>query len=57
MTTIYSNKLDAAERGRIERLEIFDEFEEWILLQNHYCICLAQQYTDETKEAANSISL
>ena len=41
MTTIYSKKLDATERSRIERLEIFDEFEEWNLIQAHYCIVVA----------------
>lgn len=32
MDKVYSQKLDAAEKARIEKLEIFDEFEEWILL-------------------------
>ena len=32
MNVVYSSKLDAAERSRIEKLEIFDEFEEWELL-------------------------
>ena len=38
MTDVYSKCLNAAERNRIERLEMFDEFEEWLLLQSHYCI-------------------
>ncbi len=25
---------------RIERLELFDEFEEWHLIQGHYCVCV-----------------
>ena len=29
---------DAADVRRIERLEIFDELEEWHLIQAHYCI-------------------
>lgn len=33
--------LDRDEVKRIERLELFDEFEEWHLIQSHYCICLA----------------
>ena len=42
MNTIYKTKLNAeGEKTRIERLEMFDEFEEWELLQSHYCICLA----------------
>ena len=32
MSVVYSSKLDATERSRIERLELFDEFEEWDLL-------------------------
>lgn len=32
--------LDPALLRRIERLEIFDEFEEWDLIQSHYCIAL-----------------
>lgn len=32
MSQVYSLKLDHAERIRIEKLEIFDEFEEWELL-------------------------
>ena len=32
MDVIYRDRLDATERQRIERLEIFDEFEEWNLL-------------------------
>ena len=33
MTTIYRDKLnDQGEKSRIEKLELFDEFEEWDLL-------------------------
>lgn len=32
MIVVYSNKLEATERHRIEKLEMFDEFEEWELL-------------------------
>jgi len=42
MSQIYAEKLnDQGERSRIEGLEMFDEFEEWQLLQGHYCITLA----------------
>ena len=33
--------VDAAERARVMALETFDEFEEWDLLQGHYCVTLA----------------
>ena len=42
MDTIYATRLNGeGEKTRIERLEMFDEFEEWELLQSHYCITLA----------------
>ena len=43
MDKVYTFHLDAAERIRIEKLEMFDEFEEWQLLQNHYCLTLAKR--------------
>jgi tRNA wybutosine-synthesizing protein 4 len=47
MSVVYSSKLDAGERLRIEKLEIFDEFEEWYLLQSHYCLCLGKRVGDK----------
>ena len=42
MNRIYAEKLnESGEKSRIERLEMMDEFEEWDLLQSHYCITLA----------------
>ena len=42
MNKIYQQKLnDEGEKARIERLEMLDEFEEWELLQSHYCITVA----------------
>ncbi|GBG79665.1 hypothetical protein CBR_g29813 [Chara braunii] len=38
MDNIYSCHLDRDDIRRIERLEIFDEFEEWHIMQEHYCI-------------------
>jgi hypothetical protein len=32
MNDVYHIKLEGAEKARIEKLEIFDEFEEWELL-------------------------
>lgn len=32
MNVIYGVKLDSVERARIEKIEIFDEFEEWEML-------------------------
>ncbi|CAM6084519.1 unnamed protein product [Calypogeia fissa] len=38
MDVIYNQHLDPIDRRRIERLEIFDEFEEWHIMQEHYCV-------------------
>ncbi|KAL6783840.1 hypothetical protein ACKKBG_A03735 [Auxenochlorella protothecoides x Auxenochlorella symbiontica] len=35
--------LEPRDRRRIETLEIFDEFEEWDLIQAHYCIAMGVQ--------------
>eukprot|EP00262_Sarcandra_glabra_P008242 TRINITY_DN21566_c0_g1_i2.p1 TRINITY_DN21566_c0_g1~~TRINITY_DN21566_c0_g1_i2.p1 ORF type:complete len:338 (+),score=63.34 TRINITY_DN21566_c0_g1_i2:135-1148(+) len=41
MLRIYSNFIETQERRRIERLELFDEFEEWHMMQEHYCVVYA----------------
>ncbi|KAL1322606.1 hypothetical protein HN51_067613 [Arachis hypogaea] len=41
MLRIYNDFIDAQERRRIERLELFDEFEEWYMMQEHYCVAIA----------------
>ncbi|OAY70520.1 tRNA wybutosine-synthesizing protein 4, partial [Ananas comosus] len=52
MLKIYNEFLDIQERRRIERLELFDEFEEWYMMQassssnlyfkmEHYCVAYA----------------
>ncbi|PSS24106.1 TRNA wybutosine-synthesizing protein like [Actinidia chinensis var. chinensis] len=41
MLRVYSQFIDAQERRRIERLELFDEFEEWYMMQEHYCVAYA----------------
>ena len=48
---VYTLKLDPTEKARIEKLEIFDEFEEWELLQSHYCICLGKRIKDAERAA------
>ena len=35
--------IDAAERTRVERLERFDEVEEWQLISSHYCVSWAHR--------------
>ncbi|CAH1412211.1 unnamed protein product [Lactuca virosa] len=41
MLKIYTSFIDPQERQRIERLELFDEFEEWYMMQEHYCVTIA----------------
>lgn len=55
MNEVYYKKLDQNERNRIEKLEIFDEFEEWDLLQNHYCLCLGKKIKEQ--EISSLISI
>lgn len=41
MLKIYSDFIEVQDRRRIERLELFDEFEEWYMMQEHYCVAYA----------------
>ncbi|CAA0813556.1 Leucine carboxyl methyltransferase [Striga hermonthica] len=41
MLKVYRTFIEAEERRRIERLELFDEFEEWYMMQEHYCVTCA----------------
>ncbi|GMH22365.1 hypothetical protein Nepgr_024208 [Nepenthes gracilis] len=41
MLRVYGEFIDAQEKHRIERLELFDEFEEWHMMQEHYCVAYA----------------
>jgi tRNA wybutosine-synthesizing protein 4 len=53
MDKLYSLRLDTAERQKIEKIEIFDEFEEWVLLQSHYCLTLGKRFNCEGAEKVN----
>ena len=57
MDHVYQNKLDQQEKARIEKLELFDEFEEWTLLQSHYCLCFAKRVATAAAEQAKSVHL
>ncbi|PFH37136.1 leucine carboxyl methyltransferase [Besnoitia besnoiti] len=41
MNTIYDKFLPVQEKQRVQRLELFDELEEWRLIQAHYSIAVA----------------
>jgi len=49
MLRIHNSQLNSTEKSRIEALEMFDEFEEWDLIQTHYCICIGSKLSDETE--------
>jgi tRNA wybutosine-synthesizing protein 4 len=67
MYDIYQRHIDTEQRRRIERIEMLDEFEEWTMLQKHYCIVWASlsatsstdldwsfQQDSQTEEDSNS---
>jgi tRNA wybutosine-synthesizing protein 4 len=43
MNDVYGHYIDRAVLRRAERIEIFDEFEEWHLIQGHYCISIGMR--------------
>ncbi|KMZ64291.1 hypothetical protein ZOSMA_377G00020 [Zostera marina] len=54
MRKLYSDFIDVGERQRIERLELFDEFEEWYMMQEHYCVAYA---VNDSKVSRNFFSI
>jgi tRNA wybutosine-synthesizing protein 4 len=48
MNDICNKILDRNELSRLNRIEMFDEMEEWRLLQAHYCIVWATRDTHKT---------
>ena len=46
MNQFYQELIPAEERGRVEHLEPFDEYEEWHLKCNHYMMLCAYQKTE-----------
>eukprot|EP00921_Rhytidocystis_pertsovi_P015411 GHVQ01024494.1.p1 GENE.GHVQ01024494.1~~GHVQ01024494.1.p1 ORF type:complete len:223 (-),score=24.52 GHVQ01024494.1:1251-1919(-) len=51
MNSIYDHLLTPQERSRIQRLEIFDEIEEWRLIQAHYIILVTANWQRHHREA------
>ena len=57
MNQVYYEYLDAKDVSRIQRLELFDELEEWHLIQGHYSIVVAvNENIDNTKSLGNASS-
>eukprot|EP00884_Botryococcus_braunii_P017006 jgi/Botrbrau1/398/Bobra.110_2s0051.2 len=53
MDTIYARHIDPQDRLRAERLEIFDELEEWHLIQQHYCLAIGIKDASGVLDAVN----
>jgi hypothetical protein len=47
MYDLYNNLIERDIKIRIERIEFFDEYEEWILILRHYCIVVAVKEFDQ----------
>ena len=52
MNDVYYKFLDKGDLARVEKLEIFDEFEEWHIMQAHYCLLVGATAVDEEATAA-----
>ena len=50
MNAVYDAVLSAEEKSRVHRLEIFDELEEWRMIQSHYFLLWAFR-TDDPQHA------
>jgi hypothetical protein len=50
MRVIYEKFIPRNDRQRIEKLELFDEFEEWTLFSLHYCIAMAVNLPENNDE-------
>eukprot|EP01023_Acetabularia_acetabulum_P013416 TRINITY_DN16453_c0_g1_i2.p1 TRINITY_DN16453_c0_g1~~TRINITY_DN16453_c0_g1_i2.p1 ORF type:complete len:193 (-),score=21.85 TRINITY_DN16453_c0_g1_i2:53-631(-) len=53
MDSIYREIIERVEREKIEKLEIFDEFEEWHMIQQHYCIAIGVNDNARQLEGSN----
>ena len=54
MLKLYDRIISKEERNRIEKIELMDEFEEWNLIQSHYCFGVAVKNSDKQYEAMNN---
>lgn len=50
MNTIYYEVIDTNEINRISRLEIFDEFEEYHMMQSHYFFLVSKKALGSYKD-------
>jgi len=58
MNDVYKYYLPVDELKRVEKIELFDEYEEWHLIQGHYCISMASlPPTSSSDSSSNSNDL
>eukprot|EP00919_Chromeraceae_sp_WS-2016_P048176 GHVR01114148.1.p1 GENE.GHVR01114148.1~~GHVR01114148.1.p1 ORF type:complete len:140 (+),score=22.74 GHVR01114148.1:172-591(+) len=57
MNDIYENYIDQNDVYRVQKVELFDELEEWRLIQNHYYIGIAVKTPESSGECEPSESL
>ena len=56
MNQVYSRFISREEQRRIARVEIFDELEEWHLIQSHYAITVAVRESSPSTSSTSSSS-
>ena len=49
---VYREFLDQTNVKRIEKIEMFDEFEEWHIFMAHYCVCCAIYFPNYIKDTS-----
>ena len=53
----YLTRRDSADVARVVRLEMFDEIEEWRLIQEHYCVAWGVNQLDGGDALLDAIKL
>jgi hypothetical protein len=46
MKQLYQKATDPAEKARIEKIEMLDEWEEWNIMQTHYFISVSTNFDE-----------
>ena len=54
MNQVYSRFISREEQRRVARVEIFDELEEWHLIQGHYAITVAVRESCSSSSSSSS---
>jgi hypothetical protein len=49
MKQLYQKATDPAEKARIEKIEMLDEWEEWNIMQTHYFISVSTNFDGDSE--------